>query len=246
MLAEPVQTTLEDGVPLSEVTFVVVDLETTGGSPTDARITEIGAVRLRGGERLGVFETLVNPRRADPTPHHAPHRDRRPDGRGCPADRVGAPVVRRVRARLRVRRAQRALRLLVPERRPAATRLRPAPLPAGVHRAPGSSRRLARRPERPPPDPRPVLQDRRPPDAPRPRGRRGLRGGAPRPARARRQARDRHARAICTAPCGRADVRTSARSGSPTASRTPAACTCSDPATGACSTSASPSTSGPA
>ncbi|MCI0634238.1 MAG: DEDD exonuclease domain-containing protein [Actinobacteria bacterium] len=61
MLAEPVQTTLADGVPLSEVTFVVVDLETTGGSPTDARITEIGAVRLRGGERLGVFETLVNP-----------------------------------------------------------------------------------------------------------------------------------------------------------------------------------------
>ncbi len=61
MLAQPVQTTLEDGVPLSEVTFVVVDLETTGGSPTDARITEIGAVRVRGDERLGVFETLVNP-----------------------------------------------------------------------------------------------------------------------------------------------------------------------------------------
>ena len=57
-----VQTTLDQGVPLSEVTFCVVDLETTGGSPTDSRITEIGAVKLRGGERVGVFETLVNPR----------------------------------------------------------------------------------------------------------------------------------------------------------------------------------------
>jgi DNA polymerase-3 subunit epsilon len=61
VLAEPVQTTLEDGVPLAEVEFVVVDLETTGGSPVDSRITEIGAVRLRGGERLGTFSTLVNP-----------------------------------------------------------------------------------------------------------------------------------------------------------------------------------------
>jgi DNA polymerase-3 subunit epsilon len=62
MLAEPIQTTLEDGVALSEVEFVVVDLETTGGSPADSRITEIGAVKLRGGERTGTFETFVNPR----------------------------------------------------------------------------------------------------------------------------------------------------------------------------------------
>ena len=61
MLAEAFQTTLEDAVPLSEVEFVIVDLETTGGSPADCRITEIGAVKLRGGERTGVFETLVNP-----------------------------------------------------------------------------------------------------------------------------------------------------------------------------------------
>jgi len=61
VLAEAVQTTLEEGIPLEEVTFCVVDLETTGGSPTDSRITEIGAVTWRGGERLGVFETLVNP-----------------------------------------------------------------------------------------------------------------------------------------------------------------------------------------
>jgi DNA polymerase-3 subunit epsilon len=61
VLAEAVQTTLEEGIPLGEVTFCVVDLETTGGSPADSRITEIGAVKYRGGERLGAFETLVNP-----------------------------------------------------------------------------------------------------------------------------------------------------------------------------------------
>jgi DNA polymerase-3 subunit epsilon len=51
----------ELGTPLSEVTFVVVDLETTGASPRTEAITEIGALRLRGGELLGTFETLVNP-----------------------------------------------------------------------------------------------------------------------------------------------------------------------------------------
>jgi DNA polymerase-3 subunit epsilon len=49
------------GTPLHAVTFCVVDLETTGGSPETCRITEVGALRLRGGECLGTFETLVNP-----------------------------------------------------------------------------------------------------------------------------------------------------------------------------------------
>ena len=49
------------GTPLSEVTFVVLDLETTGASPNDCAITEVGAVKYRGGEMLGRFETLVNP-----------------------------------------------------------------------------------------------------------------------------------------------------------------------------------------
>ena len=69
--AEPIQTTLALGVPLSEVTFCVVDLETTGGSPADDAITEIGAVKVRGGERLGSFRTLVNPRR--PIPPYIAH-----------------------------------------------------------------------------------------------------------------------------------------------------------------------------
>jgi DNA polymerase III subunit epsilon len=54
------------GAPLHAVTFVVVDLETTGGSPDACAITEVGAVKLRGGECLGTFQTLVNPGLAIP------------------------------------------------------------------------------------------------------------------------------------------------------------------------------------
>ena len=54
------------GPPLFEVTFVVVDLETTGGSPSTCAITEVGAVKLRAGECLGTFQTLVNPGLAIP------------------------------------------------------------------------------------------------------------------------------------------------------------------------------------
>lgn len=49
------------GTPLHQVTFCVVDIETTGGRAADGGITEIGAVRLRGGECEGTFQTLVNP-----------------------------------------------------------------------------------------------------------------------------------------------------------------------------------------
>ena len=56
------QLSLDDlGTPLSEVTFCVIDLETTGGSADLCGITEIGAVKLRGGECIGTFQTLVNP-----------------------------------------------------------------------------------------------------------------------------------------------------------------------------------------
>jgi DNA polymerase III subunit epsilon len=60
--AIPFQQSLADlGTPLRDVTFVVVDLETTGGSPTASRVTEIGAVKTRGGEVLGELQTLVDP-----------------------------------------------------------------------------------------------------------------------------------------------------------------------------------------
>src|SRR5437016_3541630 len=58
----PRQQSLTDlGTPLVETTFVVVDLETTGGSANTDAITEIGALKLRGGELLGRLESLVNP-----------------------------------------------------------------------------------------------------------------------------------------------------------------------------------------
>jgi DNA polymerase-3 subunit epsilon len=57
-----VQRTFDDmGVPLSDVTFCVIDFETTGGAADTDRITEVGAVKYRGGECLGTFQTLVNP-----------------------------------------------------------------------------------------------------------------------------------------------------------------------------------------
>ena len=49
------------GTPLCDVDFVVVDLETTGGSTSDCAITEVGAVRTQGGVVTGEFQTLVNP-----------------------------------------------------------------------------------------------------------------------------------------------------------------------------------------
>jgi DNA polymerase-3 subunit epsilon len=51
----------ELGEPLRETVFTVVDLETTGGSVAADGITEIGAVKVRGGEVLGEFQTLVHP-----------------------------------------------------------------------------------------------------------------------------------------------------------------------------------------
>jgi DNA polymerase-3 subunit epsilon len=48
---------------LRDTTFVVFDLETTGTSADGDAITEIGAVKVRGGEVLGEFGTLVDPRR---------------------------------------------------------------------------------------------------------------------------------------------------------------------------------------
>jgi len=46
---------------LVDTEFCVFDLETTGGSPDASRITEIGAVKVKGGEVVGEFATLINP-----------------------------------------------------------------------------------------------------------------------------------------------------------------------------------------
>jgi DNA polymerase-3 subunit epsilon len=51
-----------EAIALHETPFVVVDLETTGGSPhAGAFITEIGAVKVRGGVVIGEFKSFVNP-----------------------------------------------------------------------------------------------------------------------------------------------------------------------------------------
>lgn len=62
-----VQASFEDlGTPLFDVPFVVIDLETTGLSPERDRITEIGAVKVRGGEVIGELQCLVHPGSAIP------------------------------------------------------------------------------------------------------------------------------------------------------------------------------------
>ena len=50
-----------DGLPLEAARFVVVDLETTGLTPSTAQICEIGAVRIDGLLQTGAFETFVDP-----------------------------------------------------------------------------------------------------------------------------------------------------------------------------------------
>jgi DNA polymerase III subunit epsilon len=47
--------------PLEGLDFTVVDVETTGWVPDEAGITEIGAVRVRGGRVVAEFSSLVNP-----------------------------------------------------------------------------------------------------------------------------------------------------------------------------------------
>ena len=46
--------------------YVVVDVETTGGRGEHHRVTEIGAVKVRNGEVVGRFSTLLNPQRSIP------------------------------------------------------------------------------------------------------------------------------------------------------------------------------------
>jgi DNA polymerase III epsilon subunit family exonuclease len=64
-LNEDVVELLDDGFSsraISETEFVVFDLETTGAkAPPFSRVTEIGAYKVRAGEIVGEFVTLINP-----------------------------------------------------------------------------------------------------------------------------------------------------------------------------------------
>ncbi len=46
---------------LQETVFTVFDVETTGLSPDRNRITEIGIVKIKGGEVISEYSTLINP-----------------------------------------------------------------------------------------------------------------------------------------------------------------------------------------
>jgi DNA polymerase-3 subunit epsilon len=57
----------DPGDLLASLSYVVVDVETTGGRPWSGdRITEVAAVVVRDGQVRDVFETLVNPQRSIP------------------------------------------------------------------------------------------------------------------------------------------------------------------------------------
>ena len=51
---------------LNETEFVVFDTETTGTKPPFARMTEIGAYRIKNGRIVDEFQTLLNPERGIP------------------------------------------------------------------------------------------------------------------------------------------------------------------------------------
>lgn len=55
------------GLPLDQVEWIVVDLETTGLSVEACTILEIGAVRITGLQRVERFQTLVDPGRPIPS-----------------------------------------------------------------------------------------------------------------------------------------------------------------------------------
>jgi DNA polymerase-3 subunit epsilon len=56
-----------DADHLDALSYTVVDVETTGGSPAAGhRVTEIAAIRVENGQVRDVFQTLINPERSIP------------------------------------------------------------------------------------------------------------------------------------------------------------------------------------
>ena len=51
---------------MENITFVIFDTETTGFSPANDRVIEIGAVKVRNGKKLGEKTWLINPQRYIP------------------------------------------------------------------------------------------------------------------------------------------------------------------------------------
>ncbi len=64
---DEVNVAIEPGEHTTDDTFVVFDLETTGFSPTENNIIEIGAVKIEKGKITDRFSTFVNPK--EPIPY---------------------------------------------------------------------------------------------------------------------------------------------------------------------------------
>ena len=110
----------ELGRPLRDMTFCVVDLETTGGSAAaGSMITEIGAVKVRGGEVLGEFQTLVNPHTAIPPFIAVLTGITNSMVADAPPIESALPAFLEFAQRLRAGRAQRAVRRRLPRTSPS-------------------------------------------------------------------------------------------------------------------------------
>jgi DNA polymerase III subunit epsilon len=57
----------EPGHALAELEYVVIDTETTGLHPQRNRVIEVAAVRLRGGQQVATFQSLINPKQRIPS-----------------------------------------------------------------------------------------------------------------------------------------------------------------------------------
>ena len=188
------QLTFDDlGPGLNQVTFVVVDLETDGGSPEGAGITEIGAVKVRGGEVVGQFQTLVHLGRPLPPFIRALTGITDDMLRGAPPLSAALPGVPGVRPGRGAGGPQRALRRELPQgclRPPGHALARP---PGGGHRSAGAPRPDPRRgPQLQARHARPALPDRGDPQPPRPGRCAGDRGCPARADGAGRQPRGAH------------------------------------------------------
>ena len=76
-----VQRSFDDlGTPLSQVTFVVLDVETTGGSPAIGLPDRGGRRPVPGRRAAGHLPDVRPTRRAHPALHHRPHRHQRRHG----------------------------------------------------------------------------------------------------------------------------------------------------------------------
>src|SRR5277367_1232108 len=63
---QPTDGSLDD--PLYRVTFVVIDVETTGWDPGPDNLIEVAAASFTGGEHCGTFQSLIDPGVPIPSP----------------------------------------------------------------------------------------------------------------------------------------------------------------------------------